>query len=243
MPQTILDEVAEFCEEMLLPIPGAVVGSADPNVRQIRALLLRAGNSLALRGEWSRLTHEEVHTTLAQEDQGSIYDITTGGTGATAFRKIKNETFWDRTDKLPIYPVNPIDWQRIKATISAQPRYKYRLVRGRLLMTPTPPAGHSLAFEWVSKWWIQDAVGTIKERFTADTDTFLVERELLKLGLTWRWKKAKGFDYTEEYEEYESRLSETLGHDVTRETLYMDQHEARARPGIWVPEYSWDVTT
>lgn len=241
MPQTVLDEVKEFCEEMLLPIPGAVVGSADPNIRQIRALMLRAGNSIALRGEWSRLTHETVHTTLAQEDQGSIYDIT--ASGATAFRKIKNETMWDRTDKLPVWPINPIDWQTVKATISAQPRYKYRLVRGRLLMTPTPTAGHSVAFEWISKWWIQDLAGTIKERFTADTDTFLVERELLKLSLTWRWKKAKGFDYTEEYEEYETRLSETLGHDVTRETVYMDQYERRARPGIWVPEYSWDMSS
>lgn len=241
MPQTVLDEIQEFCEKMLLPVPSSVVNTADPNVRQIRALLLEAGNSIALRGEWSRLTHEEVHTTVAQEDQGSIYDIT--ASSATAFRKIKNETFWDRTDKLPIYPINPIEWQRVKATIAAQPRYRYRLVRGRLLFTPTPPAGHSVAFEWVSKWWIQSSIGTIKERFTDNTDTFLVERELLKLGLTWRWKKAKGFDYTEEYEEYETRLSETLGHDVTRETVYMDQHEARVRPGIWVPEYSWDVTT
>lgn len=239
MPQTILDEIREFCEEMLLPIPGAVVGSADPNVRQIKALLLRAGNALAIRGEWSRLTHEATHTTVAAEDQGSIYDIT--GSGATAFRKIKNETMWDRTDKLPIYPINPIDWQLIKATISANPRYKYRIVRGRLMMTPTPTAGHTVAFEWVSKWWIQDSVGTIKERFTADTDTFLVERELLRLGLAWRWKKAKGFDYTEEYEEYETRLSETLGHDVTRETIQMDGQPRTIRPGIFVPEYSWDL--
>lgn len=110
------------------------------------------------------------------------------------------------------------------------------------MFTPTPTAGHTIAFEWISKWWIQDAVGSIKERFTVDTDTFLVERELLKLGLTWRWKKAKGFDYTEEYDEYETRLSETLGHDVTRETVYMDQHDKRVRPGVFVPEYSWTVS-
>lgn len=239
MPQNLLTEVQEFCEEQLLPVPASVATSVLPDVLQIKALLYRAGNALALRGEWARLTHEEVHVTLAQEDQGSIYDIT--ASGATAFRKIKLGTVWDRTDKLPIAPIDPVDWQCVKATIAAQPRYRYRLVRGRLLFTPTPPAGHSVAFEWLSKWWIQDVAGTIKERFTADTDSFLLERELLKLGLTWRWKKAKGFDYTEEYEEYETRLSETLGHDVTREVVYMHDRERRVRPGIFVPESSWDL--
>lgn len=240
MPQTILDEVQEFCEEMMLPIPSAVVHSSDPNIRQIRKLLLRAGNAIAVRGDWSRLTHEKVHTTLAQEDQGSIYDIT--ASGSTAFRKFKYETFWDRTDKLPICPIDPIAWQRVKATIAAMPRYRYRLVRGRLMLTPTPPAGHSLAFEWISKWWIQDSAGTIKERFTQDDDTFLIERELLTLGLTWRWKRAKGFDYTEEYEELEARLKETLGHDTPKEILYAHEREQRARPGIFVPEYNWNVS-
>lgn len=240
MAQTIRDEVQEFCRELQLPVPDAVVTSADPNVRQLVALLSRAGNAIAIRGEWSRLTHETLHTTLAQEDQGSIYDIT--ASGATAFRKIKLGTVWDRTDKLPVFPIDPQEYQSVKATISAMPRYRYRLVRGHLFMTPTPPAGHVFAFEWISKWWIQDQAAAIKERFTSDTDTFLVERELLRLSLMWRWRKAKGFDYTEEYEEYETRLSETLGHDVPREILNMGHEEPALKPGIFVPAYSWDMT-
>lgn len=241
MAQNLLTEVQDFCERMLLPIPQTVVGSNDPQVQQIKSILYEAGNSLAIRGEWSRLTHETVHTTVAQEDQGNIYEITAGN-AATAFRKMKNETMWDRTDRLPVWPINPVHWQRIKSISAAMPRYRYRLVRARLLFTPTPPSGHQVAFEWVSKWWIQDGTsGTIKERFSLDTDSFLVERELLKLGLAWRWRKAKGMDYAEEYEEYESRLAETLGHDVTRDTLYLDQTEPRARPGVFVPDYSWDL--
>lgn len=241
MAQNLLNEVQDFCERMMLPIPQAVVDSTDPNVKQIRSILYEAGNSLAIRGEWSRLTFETTHTTLAQEDQGNIYELTATG-GATAFRKMKNETMWDRTDMLPVWPINPINWQRIKATTATMPRYRYRLVRHRLLFTPTPTAGHTVAFEWVSKWWIQDGTsGTIKERFTLDTDTFLVERELLKLGLAWRWRKAKGMDYAEEYEEYEARLAETLGHDVTRDVLYLDNSQPRVRPGVFVPDYSWDL--
>lgn len=242
MAQNLLTEVQDFCERMMLPVPVSVMGNDDPNIKQVRAILYEAGNSLAIRGDWARLTFEDVHTTLAQEDQGNIYEITATG-GATAFRKIKNETMWDRTDRLPIVPINPIDWQRAKAVVSAGPRYRYRLVRGRLLMTPAPPAGHAVAFEWLCKWWIQDGTsGTIKERFSLDTDSFLVERELLKLGLAWRWRKAKGMDYTEEYDEYESRLAETLAHDVTRSVLQMDDSRPAAGPGVMVPDYSWNVS-
>lgn len=241
MAQSLLTEVQDFCERMMLPVPASVIDSDDPQVIQVRALLYEAGNSLAVRGDWSRLTFEEVHTTLAQEDQGAIYDIT--ATGATAFRKIKNETMWDRTNQMPVYPINAQDWQNLKAHNSVSPRYRFRLVRHHLMLTPTPPAGHSLAFEWVSKWWIQDGTsGTIKERFTLDTDSFLLERELLKLGLVWRWLRAKGLDYADHYEEYESRLTETLAHDVTRAIVHMDGTVPAVKPGIYIPDYSWNLS-
>lgn len=228
----------------MLPVPSAVINSLDPQVVQIKALLYETGNSIAVRGDWSRLTFEEVHTTTAAEDQGNIFTITAGSIQATAFRKIKDHTVWDRTDRLPVRSINSEDWAMVKATVSAEARYRYRLFRHNLLLTPTPPADHSLAFEWVSKWWIQDGVsGAIKERFNADTDTFLIERELLKLGLTWRWRKTKGLSYEEEYNEFEDRLKEMLASDTPKADIDMASKGRSKRPGIFVPEYSWDVTT
>ena len=243
MAQTLLTEIQDFCERQMLPVPSVVVSSLDPQVVQLKAILYETGNDVAIRGDWSRLTFEEIHTTLAQEDQGNIFEITAGSINATAFRKIKERTVWDRTDRLPVYHINQDDWALTKATISAMPRYRFRLLRHRFLLTPTPPAGHSLAFEWVSKWWIQDGVtGAIKERFVSDTDSFLVERELLKLGMTWRWRKAKGLDYEEEYNEFEDRLKEMLASDIPRPDISMSGTQKERRPGIFVPEYSWDLS-
>lgn len=243
MAQTLLTEVREFCERQLLPVPSSVVDSLDSHVRQIKALLYETGNSIAIRGDWSRLTHEKVHVTTAAEDQGNIFEITAGSINATAFRKIKDDTVWDRTDRLPVRPINDADWAMVKAMTSAEARYRYRIRAHRLLMTPTPPAGHNFAFEWVSKWWIQDgSSGAIKERFAADTDSFLVERELLKLGLTWRWRKAKGFSYEEEYNEFEDRLKEMLASDTPKTVIRMDGQAKSKRPGIFIPEYNWDLS-
>jgi hypothetical protein len=242
MAEDLLSEIQEFCEESLLPVPQSIIGNDDPQVMQLRALLFRAGQSIAMRHEWERLTFEKVHTTLAQEDQGNIFELTAGATTSTAFRTIKDQTVWDRTDRLTVLPIDAIDWQLVKGTAAVSPRYRYRLLRSRLLMTPTPPAGHEFVFEWVSRWWIQSASGAIKREFTQDTDSFLIERELLKLSLNWRWKKAKGLDYTEEYEEFETRLGEMKAHDTPKEVLYQDHTQAQHRMGIVVPDYSWNVT-
>lgn len=241
MSQDLLSEIQEFCEDMTLPIPQSVIGNQDPQVIQLKALLFRAGQSIAIRHEWSALTFEKVHTTLAQENQGNIFTLTAGNLTATAFRKLKDQTVWDRTDRLPVAPIDAIDWQGLKGVASVSPRYRYRLWQYQLFLTPTPPAGHSLAFEWVSRWWIQSESGAIKRQFTADTDSFLIERELLKLSLTWRWKKEKGLDYAEEYEEFEARLAEMTAHDTPHEVLYQDQQEHEAKPGLSVPAYSWNI--
>lgn len=241
MAQTLLTEIQEFCEENLLPVPTTVIGSQDAQVLQLKTLLYRTGNSIAVRGDWSRLTFEEVHTTTAAEDQGNIFEITAGAATATAFRKIKDETVWDRTDRLPVRPINDADWSMTKAMTSALARYRYRIRAHRLLLIPAPTAGQSLAFEWVSKWWIQDSVGAIKERFTADTDSFLVERELLKLGLTWRYRKAKSLAYEEEYNEFEDRLKEMLASDTPKTVIRMDGQARPHGPGLFVPESNWNL--
>lgn len=241
MAQDLLSELQEFCEDMTLPVPQSIIGNQDPQVIQLKALFFRAGQSIAIRHEWSALTFEKVHTTLAQEDQGNIFDLTAGNTTATAFRKIKDQTVWDRTDRLPVMPIDAIDWQTQKGLVSVSPRFRYRLWQSRLFLTPTPPAGHSLAFEWLSRWWIQSESGAIKRQFTVDTDSFLLERELLKLSLTWRWKKEKGLDYAEEYEEFEARLAEMMAHDTPKTVLYQDYCEREAKPGIGVMAYSWNL--
>lgn len=237
---TLLELVTEFCERTGLPVPAAVVDNTDERYRQIKALLQEAGNALAIRADWQRLRMETVHTTISGENQGNIFTLTAGG--LTPFRKFADEILWDRTDQLPIVPMTGQEWQRLKGTVGHLAyRYRYRLWNYNLMLTPEAPAGHELAFEWMSRWWIQDAGGAIKETFTADSDSFLLERELLKLALRWRWKKEKGLEYAEDFREYELRLLETAGQDTPKGTLQQDLRGLQIRPGIFVPEGNWSL--
>lgn len=235
---SLLTVIQYVCGRTNLPVPATVLGTTDTQVLQLLRLLEEEGTDLAKRGAWEGLTHEATLTTTATIDQGAFTSIASVG-----FAYIKNGTFWNRTATLPILgPVSDEEWQRIQALPSTGPRYRYRMRRGRLLMNPTPTAGDTLAFEYVSKHWILGVDGvTYKSYFTLDTDTILLPEELVLMGLRWRWKKEKGLEYAEDFRTYEMQVRDALGRDGGKEVLRMDTGERTARPGLWVPEGSWNL--
>lgn len=238
-PLSLLEIVTAFCERTALPVPTQVMFSPDAHIRQVRALLEEEGKILSSRGTWELLTQEVSHTTLAAEDQGAIADLCPNG-----FRYIKNQTIWDRTDRLPVFgPMNANEWQAIKAVISTGPRYRFRIRGGKLLVNPTPPAGHLWYWEYVSKNWILDGdSGDGKRYFSKDTDIIGLPEELVLMGLRWRWKKEKGLEYAEDFRDYEFMVKDALGRDGAKPVLDMGQDPLRElKPGIFVPSGSWNV--
>lgn len=235
---TMLSVVQQFCLRTGIPKPSAVYGSTDSQVLQAMALLEEEGNDLATRHDWQALVAEASHTTIANENQGDIVTIASNG-----FRHICNETIWDRTNNLPVVgPLDAKDWQAIKGMTSTGARYRYRIRGGHLLITPTPDAGYSWYFEYVSKNWILDEDGTTyKQYFDHDTDTILLPEDLVLLGLRWRWKKEKGLDYAEDFRTYEMQVKDAIGRDGSRKPLTMDSCTEHTGPAVFVPAGNWSV--
>ncbi len=238
-PLSLLEIVTAFCERTALPIPVAVMYSPDAQVAQIRALLEEEGKVLSSRGAWEVLTYETTLTTAAVEDQGDITDLCPNG-----FRYIKNQTIWDRTDRLPVFgPLSATDWQALKAVVSVGPRYRFRIRGRRLLVNPVPPANHTWYWEYVSKHWILDGDDdTGRCFFSKDTDKIALPEDLVLMGLRWRWKKEKGLEYAEDFRDYEIMVKDAIGRDGAKPILDLGQDPARGlQPGIFVPSGNWQV--
>ena len=237
MAMTLLQIVQRFAERQNVPSPSTVYGSSDTQVTQIKALLEEIGIDMASRVAWQGITFEATHTTIAAEDQGAMTSLAANG-----FKWIKNQTIWDRTDRLPVLgPVSPQEWQALKALVVNGPRYRFRIRGGKLLVNPTPAAGHTWAFEYVSQNWILNG-STYKQFFSADTDTVLLPDVELLQGLRWKWRKEKGLDYAEDFRAYELMLKDAAGRDGGRPQLRMDENGWNGpRPGIFVPSGSWNV--
>lgn len=242
---TLLATVGRFYRRTNLGAgPSTVIGSTDEQVLQVLALLEEEGNDLSGRGDWQRITYEATHTTVATESQGAIETIAVSNdtTRDAKFRYFKHETLWDRTENLPVQIIDGPDWQAEKGFSSTSPRYRARIREDNLIVTPTPPAGNTWAFEYVSWHWIQNAAGTITyQYFTADSDTLLLPEPIVLQGLRWRWKKEKGFEYAEDFQTYENLIKDALGRQGLSKTLRMDQAEKESIPGIVIQQGSWNL--
>ncbi len=235
---SVLTTIQYVCGRTNVPVPSSVLGTVDTQVQQMLRLFEEEGTDLSKRGDWQGLTNEATLVSLATEDQGALTSIATNG-----FRYIKNECFWDRTNKLPILgPLSDQQWQTLKAVTITGPRYSYRIRGGHLLINPVPTAGYTWAFEYISKNWLLGIDGTTYKQYaTLDTDTILLPEDLVLMGLRWRWKKEKGLDYAEDFETYEEQVKNELGRDGAKKKLSMDQTVQDPRPGIFVPMMSWDL--
>lgn len=235
---TLLQVVQEFCLRTGLTKPQIVMTSQDDQLLQIAGLANEVCSDIVRRPSWQVLQFESVFTSVEGTDQGAIADL-----APNAFLKVINETIFDRTRRLPVFgPRSPQNWQGLKALPMSGPFYQYRIQGNHLHILPAMPAGHTMAFEYVSQGIVMDAKNIAtpyKKYFENDADTFVLDENLLLLGLRWRWKEEKGLPYMESFRLYESALAEASGADGTKPTLNMGDGPSTFQPGIFVPAGNW----
>ena len=239
MAISLLNAAKAFCARTGLCTPTAVVSSTDQTMQQILALANEVLEELVDRWIFEELVNETTFISTALEDQGSIYTIAPNG-----FDRIIEETIYDRTQKIPIYgPIGPQAWQQAKAFVPIGPVYRYRIRGGDLLFNPTATAGHTCAFEYVSKNIILDTVsGDYKPYFTADTDEFFLNERLLMQGLRWKWKCEKGLPYAQEKDLWETSCNNEAGRSGSKPKVYQDGGQMDGIfPVIIVSPGSWPL--
>jgi hypothetical protein len=237
---TLLTVVQDICRVNGLNVPNIVVSSLDSTILQLLGLANELVESMTDESKFQAFTYEALHTYLPQEDQGSIYDIASSG-----LLWINSETLYDRTLKRPIFgPLSDRDWQMIKAMPNPGPFYRFRLRQDHLLIAPVPTAPLSLiAFEYASSYGVKDSLGATKPYFTADTDTFVLPEKILKRGLSYRWKQAKGLPYQADETAYYSLLNNAIARDKVKSSYDLANTERLVvRPGIIVPSGTWPVS-
>lgn len=216
--------------------PTAIATSTDLQVQQLLALLNEEGDELSTRYPWQALQTEATWTTVATESQGAMTTI------APNMRYIINDTIWNRTLKRPFFgPQTAPSWQQLKAMSMTGPWNQYRIRLGLLIMTPVPTAGQSGYFEYITKAWALSVALADKVAFTADDDTSKLDEGLLALGLIWRFKAAKGFNYSEDFNKYERQVTDAMGRDGGKDVLDLGGAKYDIAPGIMVPSGSWNL--
>jgi hypothetical protein len=193
-----------------------VITSQAEGVKQLLNLSNIEGDETASEFQWQALVTETSFTTTATEEQ----------TDASAdlpsdFGWIVNETLYNRTSTRRIIgPVNPRDWQDQKAFGSAGADDQYRIRGNSFWILPAPTASQSVYYEYVSNKWCRSSLGVAQSAWAADTDTLRAWPEhIMVLGIIWRWKAAKGLDFSQDYEVWQGAREKAAGRDGSRRKL------------------------
>lgn len=209
-----------------------VYASTDAVVIQLRALLEGLGQDLAAMRPWSHLQKEH---TLSTEVGVQTYALPAGYVGMLP------QTQWNRSTDLELLgPLNPQAWQEaVSSDAVATTNYLFRVRGNTLLLEPTPSTVETLAFEYVSAYWVVPVGQTspTTEAPTANTDVLWFDRRLLVAGLTLRWMDAKGFDTTAAQRAYDAALSAAMGNDGAAPVLNLASPPLQGGPRL--PDTDW----
>lgn len=229
---SLLTIVQDAAARVGVPQPSAVIGAAD--ARPFLAVAQQEGKDLARRHNWSGLTKEKTFTSVAAAAQTSSI--------ATDFDRIVNGTFFNRTTRRSVTgPLTAQEWQEIQGNLSTLVSQAYRIRGTSLLLTPTPSAGQTMAYEYISTYWLTNAGGTVERAaWTADDDISLLSEELITLGVVWRYLRNKGLDYGEAFQSYEVAVASVMGRDGGKRMLDMGAARGQRLPiAPEFPDGSW----
>lgn len=194
-----------------LAVPNSAYSNTDSNIQQFVAFAQDTGRECVERYGWNNLKVQ----------------VTATGDGTTTTFALPSD--WMRlcpSDKSPmgalislsrptiplIGPVND-EWLNQMKALPAYPAYPvWRLVDNQLEIWPALASGEIVQFWYFTKAFIvSGSTGYQVMTFGNDNDTSLIDEDILMKGAIWRWKRAKGLDYAEEFREYQYSLERNSG--------------------------------
>lgn len=213
----VLNDAAVEMALIAADLPDAYA-STEAAIVQLRRLLKGLGQDLANDFRWTHL-------------QKTYNFITTPGVEAYAlpsdFSRIIDGTEWNRSQQMPLGgPIGPHGWQVLKAqSASGLVWLHFRIVGNQLLLHPVPSTVQSLAYEYISTWWVKDSTSPSPNTDGPDaaTDVLLFDRRLLVAGLVLRFREAKGFDTRAAQRIYDDALRAAQGGDGAAPALSYDR--------------------
>ena len=229
--QDVLAEIGNF------EIPSSIIGNQNDTAVQILAIANAAGDKIggSRQEGWEVQQIEYTFNTVADQENYTL---------PATFAWPIQATWWDRQNQWYIYgPTSPQDWQALKAYVSSSSIRRHWRIRGNeILIYPTPPAaGDPILFEFVTTDWCKSSDGqTFYSRWNADTDLPLMDENLFKRAIKWRFLKEKGLPYAEDFNEYNVEMDKAIARDGGVARVHMTGAGAfRNYPIAHTPVGSW----
>ena len=204
---SLLTICQDASNEIGISQPSSLASSTNPESQKLLRYAKKVGSTLAKGFPWQILRKEATFTSIGNETQTSILP--------SDFDRFVAETFWNKTDKtLMIGPISAVEWNSLKANAyDDDSKVKYVLRGDSILTVPAMTAGKSLAFEYVSTNWCQSLGGVAQSTWVADTDTGILNEELITRGVIFEFLWGDGLPADVAYESFDQYYKVLMDND------------------------------
>lgn len=189
--------------------------STDATVIQLLRLLKSGGRDLAKHRDWQHLQKEYTFSTV---NGVASYAL------PADYRKMVDDSEWNRSTQLPMIPVDGQTWQFLQAISSlGLIRVASRIWLGQMYLNPTPSSVQTLAYEYQSSSWIAPAGAgqPTLDAPAAATDLVCFAKTLVVARLKRDFRRNKKQDSAAEEEDYQIALSAAEHEDAQGKTIYL----------------------
>jgi hypothetical protein len=227
---------AQDAAQLLVGYQPASLFTTDEVGRELGRLATTAARAIGKYHEWQKL---KILKSYAGDGVTTAFDLPPDY-GRMLKKGAVHSSTWKNANYRPVRDED--EWLFLQETnISGTPGV-WILLGGQIQFFPPPPVSETPRHYYISKNVValSDSVPATKDRFTLDSDVFVLSEELLTLALMWRWRSLKRMDYSEDLANYEIALAEAVTADKAAKPLVVGRQRVpsgavMAFPGTIVP--------
>lgn len=196
-----------MCQNVLAetgwPVPSTISNSGDGTAKQIFAIANTELRAISEALSWPHLEIEYPFSTVAGQ---SIYLWPVG------FRVLAQQSLFDKNEYYGLRGSTGLQfWEllkygRLASICSSSFRVVYPLGVAGIELTPAPTGVSEMVAVYYTNMYATNAQGQSVPQYAADTDVSKVPERYVELGVKWRFRRAKGLDFSAELAEYNATV-------------------------------------
>ena len=188
-------------------IGDALYGVTTEKVVDMRRLVERGADEIFQIFDWELL--QKTHT-ITGDGSDTDFDFP-----SDYDRMLLDAKVYSSSLEAPLFHVKTYDeWLNLEVQDFDFVINAWNIHGGQMHIKPALATGVTAKFIYVSNLWAADSGGTPQNGFSADTDTFRLDRELLELWCIWKFKAENELDFAQDFGNYEARRDQITGKDA-----------------------------
>lgn len=213
----VLALAQRVCNGRQIPLskPDALYGASTEDAAVLGELFNEVAETLMLAYTWQEIQGRH---TITGDGSTTAWSLPSDFDRMDAKSKLYSSNF-----AAPLQKISSLDkWIELDTLTAATVHPRWIIYGGQLHIKDALATGVTVEFPYIKNTPVLDADGiTYQETFDADTDTFVLNDKLLRLGVIWHWREQNGLPYAEDLESFEVLKAKLITSNKGSETLAM----------------------